>query len=187
MSAMSEGPTGCPVGRDGPSSKNGSGSQGELSSGDEFCPGGESDSVGQPPSPTYRPSEDSQLEGPKRLCPTRDWSKLDLLRSELQHDPEVVAQFVYDYVTMLPGRLSRIQEHVVIPDDEEAIVALLSLESSSEMLGESDLVLVAKALRDAIQNEQHQLLADGLQSVLDIGTATWERLGGYDHPENAPV
>jgi hypothetical protein len=74
-------------------------------------------------------------------------------------EQDMMACFRQDYLDLLGGRVSTIQRLVSAGHVEPARVALLSLESSSAMVGENELATVAKRLRVA--------LAEGSGSGLD--------------------
>jgi len=62
----------------------------------------------------------------------------------------MMACFRQDYLDLLEGRVSTIERLVTARQVEPARVALLSLESSSAMVGADELARVAKRLRGAL-------------------------------------
>lgn len=62
----------------------------------------------------------------------------------------MMASFRQDYLDLLDGRIARITDLVDAADSEPAVVALLSLESSSSMVGAHDLAAAGRRLRDAL-------------------------------------
>jgi len=75
----------------------------------------------------------------------------------------MMAAFLRDYLDLLDGRLDAIRECLRSGEAEDARVAVLSLESSSGMLGEAELVDHLRELRlrleTAAPSEQEGLLA----------------------------
>lgn len=70
-------------------------------------------------------------------------------------DDAVVERFVHDYLRLLPSRLSKVQHLMSGGDVEATRVAILSLETTSAMLGGVDVALTARALRHAVQSGEH--------------------------------
>jgi hypothetical protein len=70
-------------------------------------------------------------------------------------DEAAVERFVDDYLRLLPSRLSKVQRLLSGADLEATRVAILSLETTSAMLGGVDVVLSARALRHAVQSGDH--------------------------------
>jgi hypothetical protein len=66
-------------------------------------------------------------------------------------DTGIVAQFVADYLRLLDGRLSRLDQLLSSGQTDSAVVALLSLETSSAMVGGWDVVAAAQTLRSAVE------------------------------------
>lgn len=100
-----------------------------------------------------------------------DPSVLALLRSELEPDVEFCSVFVHSYIQQLPRRLGRLRHALDTMDFEVAMDAVLSIKTSSQMVGAAHL--------------SH--LADQLESILrlfgsdpDTGTSEWVRTGLVD-------
>ena len=70
-------------------------------------------------------------------------------------DEAVIQRFVHDYLRLLPSRLSKVQHLMSGADVEATRVAILSLETTSAMLGGVDVALSARALRHAVQSGDH--------------------------------
>ncbi|MBM7799479.1 HPt (histidine-containing phosphotransfer) domain-containing protein [Microlunatus panaciterrae] len=85
----------------------------------------------------------------------------------LANDGEIVQHFVVDYLAMLDERFERIRRHVENGDHKEALIALLSLESSSHMVGAFDLVAAARRLRETIGHTDAMELQALLAALLD--------------------
>ena len=65
-------------------------------------------------------------------------------------EAEIMARFVADYLTLLDGRLDAIRVRLETDDIEAARVAVLSLESTTAMLGGSGLSAALHELRLAL-------------------------------------
>ena len=78
---------------------------------------------------------------------------LDRLRDELDDD-EAVARFVDRYLTLLDERLRLLGDAIAAGRVEDGITLLLTLETSSHMVGADDLSLRAAALRLALGQGQ---------------------------------
>jgi len=80
-----------------------------------------------------------------------------------EHDA-MMARFVHDYLELLDHRLSSIRNHLEQRNFMTAHVALLSLESTSVMVGADGLALAAGRLREAVERGERDtvptLLAD---------------------------
>ncbi len=80
-----------------------------------------------------------------------------------EHDA-MMARFVHDYLELLDHRLSSIRNHLEQRNFMTAHVALLSLESTSVMVGASGLAEAAGRLREAVEQGERDtvpaLLAD---------------------------
>lgn len=64
-----------------------------------------------------------------------------------------MAGFRRDYLGLLDDRVAKIQQLLVAGATEPARVALLSLESSSAMVGAEGLVLVVRRVRNALGDQ----------------------------------
>ena len=84
--------------------------------------------------------------------------------------------FRRDYLGLLDDRVARIGELLVAGEAEPARVALLSLESSSAMVGADRLVVVAKRVRGALDDQD--ALAPLLEELRTAATAAREQVGG---------
>lgn len=66
------------------------------------------------------------------------------------HDAEITQQFLRDFLQLLDERTARIKQHLDEGDDSGAVVALLSLETSSQMAQADDLVRTTRELRQSV-------------------------------------
>jgi len=83
---------------------------------------------------------------------------------------DMMSRFRQDYLRLLDGRVATIEQLVggarMEPAQlEPAKVALLSLESSSAMLGLDDLTAAVRALRQALERDEDEELARLLRTV----------------------
>jgi len=101
--------------------------------------------------------------GERRAAPTAHWQMTSSER-------DMMSRFRQDYLLLLDGRVAAIEQLVggtrVEPAQvEPAQVALLSLESSSAMLGLDDLTAAVRALRRLLERGEDDELAALLRTV----------------------
>jgi hypothetical protein len=80
-------------------------------------------------------------------------------------EQDMMVCFRQDYLNLLAGRVATIERLVSHQEVEPAQVALLSLESSSAMLGAGDLVAAVRRLRTALDvapTEELEALTEGM-------------------------
>ena len=82
----------------------------------------------------------------KRQAPSTD-AELRVLSSRLHLDATVVRRFIGDYLRLLESRIQRIEHSLEIGDLSAATIALLSLATSSSMVGADDVADAAEQLR----------------------------------------
>ena len=87
----------------------------------------------------------STVEEPRPTPPTRQWEMTE-------QEQDMMACFRQDYLDLLDGRVATIQRLVAADQVEPARVALLSLESSSAMVGADELVAAVRQLRTALDD-----------------------------------
>ena len=63
----------------------------------------------------------------------------------------MMVRFVGDYLDLLDTRMSTIKTNIASGDDLTANIALLSLESSSSMVGAKELATIVNLLRGAVE------------------------------------
>ena len=80
---------------------------------------------------------------PRPAGPTREWQMTP-------QEQDMMACFRQDYLDLLDGRVATIERLVAQHEVEPAHVALLSLESSSAMVGAAELAAVVRELRGAL-------------------------------------
>lgn len=71
-------------------------------------------------------------------------------------DDDIMVRFVHDYLDLLDTRMSTIRKNLESGDDLSANIALLSLESSSSMVGARELATVVGLLRGAVERRERQ-------------------------------
>ena len=97
------------------------------------------------PGKQLTPSSVEQLE-------QRPNAALDILREDLGND--AVTRFVAHYLALFEPRITEIRQSIEHGEVEAAITLLLTVETSSHMVGAYDLSRCAAALRLALGNSQ---------------------------------
>jgi len=123
-------------------------------------PGGERDRADHSEARTGAESGDRSVSGSASLLPQHaasgvTTSALQRLAEDMDNDQEVVDGFVSDYLDLLDGRLSTLSLLLSSRDDDAAVVSLLSLETTSAMIGATDVVSTAHAVRMAVEARQY--------------------------------
>jgi hypothetical protein len=93
-------------------------------------------------------------------------------------DDLIMARFVSDYLGLLAERVALIKAEVESRNDLTATVALLSLESSSTMVGEKELAGLVRLLRGAVERGHRSVIPGLLTSVGIEAGRVQERLAG---------
>jgi len=75
-----------------------------------------------------------------------------------KEDDAIMTRFVRDYIDMLDDRIGEITSSVETRNDMSAHVAMLSLESTSVMVGEKELAKIVRLLRRAIERDQRAVI-----------------------------
>jgi HPt (histidine-containing phosphotransfer) domain-containing protein len=103
----------------------------------------------------------------------------------------VVRQFVTDYLSLLGPRLERLAQLLAAGDDEALVVSILSLESSSAMIGADQVAGAAHALRvavpgrpsgDARSDADRQLALRALELAAAAARSALTELGFHPRP-----
>jgi hypothetical protein len=94
-------------------------------------------------------------------------SALSQLTRDLQGDSAIVDRFVVDYLSLLDDRVYRLSRLLQGTDEDATLVAILSLETTSAMIGATDVVQVVPALREAAESHQDDLTTSAL-AQLDV-------------------
>lgn len=82
-------------------------------------------------------------------------------------DVAIVEQFVADYLRLLDQRIATLDRLLSGTDTEATAISLLTLETSSAMVGGRDAVVATRAVRHAVEG-QHHGLTDALFGQLRI-------------------
>lgn len=99
------------------------------------------------------------------------------------HDA-MMARFVHDYLELLDHRVSSIRNHLEQRNFMTAHVALLSLESTSVMVGAGGLAQAAGRLREAVEQGERDTITELLTEVSTEADHTRHTLaGGSRSPE----
>ena len=89
-----------------------------------------------------------------------------------REDDAMMARFVRDYLALLDDRVRTIATELESGNDMAIHVALLSLESTSAMVGEKELAKIVGVMRTAVERRQR----GGLPALLTAMTAEAERV-----------
>jgi HPt (histidine-containing phosphotransfer) domain-containing protein len=87
--------------------------------------------------------------------PLVDGAVLERLREELQDDRGYCTVFVGNFINYLPHRIGRLRLALTTGDLDESVDAVLSLKTSSQMVGAERLAGLAIALENQIRNEAY--------------------------------
>jgi HPt (histidine-containing phosphotransfer) domain-containing protein len=107
---------------------------------------------------------------------TVDAGELRRLLRELSGDLRGRRRFVHTYVEMWPTRLSRLAAALEAEDLDEAKVVLLSIRSSSVMLGVIGVSALASAGLRAVEQADLERVADIRSALAELGARSCERL-----------
>jgi HPt (histidine-containing phosphotransfer) domain-containing protein len=117
--------------------------------------------------------------------PLVDESVLDLLRGELGEDEGYCMAFVGNFIGCLPHRIGRLRQALTSGDLDGAVDAVLSLKTSSQMVGAKRLAGLAMALEGEIRSEAYaadvtvvlpRLAASFLRPISQCSRQTMHRL-----------
>ncbi|TLM83672.1 Hpt domain-containing protein [Pseudarthrobacter sp. NamE2] len=103
--------------------------------------------------------------------PILDKAVLDRLRDELEDDEGIWRLFVQDFITQLPRRTERLRAALTGGDMAEAVDAVLSLRTSSQMVGAERLAAIALHVEEALRQATGADPADALPRL----AATYQR------------
>lgn len=108
---------------------------------------------------------------PVPAAPTRHWQMTP-------QEQDMMARFRQDFLDLLPGRISSIRAQVRRREAGPARVALLSLESSSAMVGAAELAGVTGQLRRALATATVEELATLMDQMAEEADQAAVRLAG---------
>lgn len=110
--------------------------------------------------------------------------RLAKLYEDVGHDQVVVRRFVTDYLALLDARIATIRADLQAGDDDATQVSLLSLETTSVMIGASAVADAARAVRIAVEHGDGSAQPRLLQTMLTAATELRSALS--DHPDLQP-
>lgn len=135
-----------------------------------------------------RQQEQKMTESPATQ-PFVDDAVLARLREDLQPDTGICDGFINNYMGLLPARRSRINQTVESMDAEAALDAVLSLKTSSLMVGASRLGIIARNLESTLRLSANKPRPDSdplptacrplLESIQDCTAGTLTRLAAH--------
>jgi HPt (histidine-containing phosphotransfer) domain-containing protein len=123
--------------------------------------------------------------------PLVDQSVLDRLREELEEDEGYCKVFVGNFIECLPQRIGRLRLALTTGDLEGSVDAVLSLKTSSQMVGAERLAGLAMDLEGEIRTEAHEadvavvlprLAASFLRTINHCSRQTMHRLQAQCSP-----
>jgi hypothetical protein len=91
-----------------------------------------------------------------------------------------MARFVRDYLGLLDERVATITAQLESGNDLTAHTSLLSLESTSSMVGARELAGIAGLLRGALERKQKHVLPALVQAMTTEAGKVHQRLGRAD-------
>jgi len=97
-------------------------------------------------------------------------------------DDAIMARFVQDYLGLLDERVATITAQLESGDDLNAHVCLLSLESTSSMVGAKELASVAGLLRGAVERKQRHVFPALVLAMTKEAAQVHQRLSAADCP-----
>lgn len=88
------------------------------------------------------------------------------LYEDVGHNGEIVYRFVSDYLSLLDDRLTAIRDNLANGDHEPAIIGLLSLETTSVMIGAREVADATRAVRNAVEGDDLSTLPPLLSTMV---------------------
>ena len=95
-------------------------------------------------------------------------------------DTAMMARFVRDYLGLLDERVNAITCQLESGNDLSANVSMLSLESTSSMVGAKELASIAGLLRGAVERKQRHVLPALVQAMTREAVRVHQQLGPAD-------
>lgn len=115
------------------------------------------------------------MNGPADLC-GRGADNPSLRDLRRQVDDAAVDHFVADFLDLLDDRLAGLHELLAAERTEDAITALLSIETSGLMVGANQLAAAAAILRRALAAGETHRVTELLAQVITASVSTKEML-----------
>ena len=101
-----------------------------------------------------------------------DPAPLRRLRSDFGGDETVQNRFVNDFVALWQTRENRLETALAVADLDDADIVLLSIRSSSHMLGAVRLEKIAGRLHNTVKNRDLPGCRQQLPGLCEVGTET---------------
>jgi hypothetical protein len=95
-------------------------------------------------------------------------------------DDAIMARFVRDYLGLLDERVATITAQLESGNDLTAHISLLSLESTSTMVGAKELASIAGLLRGAVERNQKHVVPALVQAMTTEAVKVHQQLGTAD-------
>lgn len=171
--------------------------QGQGAAGDSLALGGGTSHELGGSEPGARPVREDGSQGgsapPQPSLPGPITPALATLYASVGGNSAIMARFLHDFRSLLDHRVATIRQYLFAHDSERAIVALLSLESTSTMVGAHALVDTVFRLRKAVEqgrmDDLSELIdemtthANALERALsECGAEPWLRAGDSSTP-----
>lgn len=96
-------------------------------------------------------------------------------------DDAIMARFVRDYLGLLDERVATIAAQLESGNDLTAHISLLSLESTSAMVGAKELASIAGLLRGAVERRQKHLVPALMMAMTKEADKVHQQLRPADH------
>lgn len=128
--------------------------------------------------------------------PLVDPSVLERLRAELEDDEGYRSVFVGNFIDCLPARIAKLRLALTTGDLDGALDAVLSLKTSSQMVGAERLAGLAMDLERSIRDDSPRsepsvvlprLAASYLRPINQCGRQTIHRLEAHPHRSTSPL
>jgi hypothetical protein len=95
-------------------------------------------------------------------------------------DDAIMARFVRDYLSLLDERVATITAQLESGNDLTAHISLLSLESTSSMVGAKELASLAGLLRGAVERNQKHVVPALVLAMTKEAARVHQQLGRAD-------
>lgn len=105
-----------------------------------------------------------------------DEKVLSRLLSSLSGDQDGHRDFVHNFVSLWDTRAQRLAAAMVRPDFDAADIVLLSIRSSSVMIGASALAEASETMRGAVRVRDRDACRTQISEIFDLGKKTMEQL-----------
>lgn len=96
-------------------------------------------------------------------------------------DDAIMARFVRDYLALLDERVATITAQLESGNDLTAHISLLSLESTSFMVGAKELAKIAGLLRGAVERQRRHVIPALVMAMTKEADSVHQELRPADH------